>query len=154
MTQTFEDKMVFPAPDPTYTTESHSYQILYIPRNILQTADRMQTCDYPTITKLTKMHINSSYKEFKHNRKLSIRRSQLKPTTLVNEQIQELKQTIQEEEKNQTIMMGQEQKLEGDSSFELFSSDDCEFETELPFTEQKHLMDLRLKAKAMKDQIK
>lgn len=35
MTLNFQNKIVFPAPDPSYTTETAFGQVIYVPRNIL-----------------------------------------------------------------------------------------------------------------------
>lgn len=42
MSLSFQTKIVFPAPATSYTTESASKQVLYLPRNILkQAANKM-----------------------------------------------------------------------------------------------------------------
>ena len=40
MTLNFQNKIVFPAPETSYTTQSAFGQVIYIPRNIMKQVDR------------------------------------------------------------------------------------------------------------------
>ena len=57
----FQNKLIFPAPENSYTSESSMHQVIYIPRNILDISKRLEACEYPSIRQLSELYINSHY---------------------------------------------------------------------------------------------
>jgi hypothetical protein len=48
MTLNFQNKLIFPAPENSYTVATSLHQVLYIPRDILPRAERRKDLDYPS----------------------------------------------------------------------------------------------------------
>ena len=48
MTLSFQNKLIFPAPENSYTIETSINQVIYIPRDIMTRAERRSKLDYPT----------------------------------------------------------------------------------------------------------
>ena len=44
----YQDKLIFPAPEISYTVETSQGQVLYLPRDILQRADQRRLLNYPS----------------------------------------------------------------------------------------------------------
>lgn len=51
----YQDKLVFPAPETSYTVETSQGQVIYLPRDIMQKADRRKEAGYPSQKLLTKL---------------------------------------------------------------------------------------------------
>ena len=65
MTLNFQNKLVFPAPENSYTVETSQHQVLYIPRDILKRAERRRNSGYPTNKLLMTMLQNQNLAEYK-----------------------------------------------------------------------------------------
>ena len=61
----FQNKLIFPAPENSYTVDTSQHQVLYIPRDVLKRAERRQKCNYPTNRKLMMMMQSQNYIEKK-----------------------------------------------------------------------------------------
>ena len=44
----YQDKLIFPAPEISYTVETSQGQVLYLPRDVLQRADQRRVLNYPS----------------------------------------------------------------------------------------------------------
>ena len=47
MINNFQNKMLFPAPEHSYTTQTAFGQVIYIPRDIMQRARKLEKIGYP-----------------------------------------------------------------------------------------------------------
>ena len=48
MTLNFQNKLIFPAPENSYTVETSLNQVIYIPRDIMKLAQRRSLVGYPS----------------------------------------------------------------------------------------------------------
>jgi len=44
----YQDKLIFPAPEISYTVETSQGQVLYLPRDVMQKAEKRRGLGYPT----------------------------------------------------------------------------------------------------------
>jgi hypothetical protein len=44
----YQDKLIFPAPEISYTSETSQGQVFYLPRDILQWAEQRRILNYPS----------------------------------------------------------------------------------------------------------
>lgn len=76
MTLNFQNKLVFPAPENSYTVLTSIHQVLYIPRDIMKRAERKNKLDYPsskTLVSMAQQQYKDDYKKQRQVEKLAKR---------------------------------------------------------------------------------
>lgn len=66
----FQNKLIFPAPENSYSVATSTHQVLYVPRDIMKRAERRSKLDYPSNKTLMDMVKQQQSEEYKKQRQM------------------------------------------------------------------------------------
>lgn len=75
MTLSFQNKLIFPAPENSYTVETSVNQVIYVPRDVMTRAERRSKLDYPTNKQLYYIYQQQKVKELERLSKIRERKN-------------------------------------------------------------------------------
>ena len=89
----YQDKLIFPAPEISYTVETSQGQVLYLPRDAMQRAERRKSLGYPSNKLLYSMVQKQKLEEVEKLQKLKLsEQKKLQKRKLLEQK--KLKQTL------------------------------------------------------------